>query len=99
MKRCNIPPPSCRHPYMAPCCKDCAEKDCPNRCLNDPGRCSCWSDKPPRQKRERRIDSLQVVWLYSQGLTQQQIGDWLGCSRKTVAAILQEEGVGRHGKS
>ncbi len=99
MKRCNIPPPSCRHSHAAPCCKDCQEADCPTRCMNDPERCRCWSDKPPRKRRERKVDSLQVAWLYSQGLTQVQIAEQLGCDRKTVGAILHEIGVSRFGKS
>lgn len=99
MRRCNIPPPSCRHRYSTPCCRDCREADCESRCLNDPARCYCWSDKPPRQKRERRVDTLQISWLYSQGLTQAQIAQWLGCSRQTVGAVLRELGVGKRGKS
>lgn len=99
MRRCNIPPPSCRHKYAAPCCKDCREADCPTRCQNDPARCRCCSEGPPRKKRKRKTDSLKISWLYSQGLTQVQIAEMLGCNRKTVGAILREMGVISHGKS
>lgn len=97
MRRCNISPPSCRHRFTAPCCKDCQETGCPNRCLNDPGICGCWRDGPPCQKRERKVNSLQAVWLHEQGLTQSEIAKQLGCSRNTVGTILREMGVSRFG--
>lgn len=99
MRRCNIPPSSCRRRHSAPCCRDCREKGCSARCQNDPARCNCWADKPPRQKRERKVDSLQVAWLYGQGLTQAEVAERLGCSKNTVGAILREMGGGRRGQA
>lgn len=99
MRRCKISPHSCRHRRTTPCCKDCQEPDCENRCRNDPARCGCWEDKPPRQKRERKFDPLLVAWLRGQGLSQAQIAQWLGCNRKTVARILHEMEASRHDES
>lgn len=99
MRRCNIQPSVCRHSRAAPCCKDCSEADCSSRCQNTPERCNCWEDKPPHKKRERKVDSLQVAWLYGQGLSQVKIAEWLGCDRKTVIAILHEMGVGKFGQA
>lgn len=100
MRRCKIPPPSCCHSRSAPCCKDCQERDCSARCLNDPARCRCWEDKPPRGRGQHKVDALQVAYLYGQaGLTQAEIAERLGCSRHTVGAILREMGVGRHGQA
>lgn len=99
MRRCNIPPSSCRHPDRTPCCKDCREKGCPVRCQNDPARCGCWEDKPPRQKRTRKVDPLQVAWLYAQGLTQREIAAWLGCCKSRVSQVLREAGVTGHGQA
>ena len=99
MRRYNISPSSCPHIYTTPCCADCEDTGCASRCLNSPKWCNCWSDKPPRQKRERKVSSLTVVWLYEKGLTQVQIAERLECNRKTVAAILREMGVTSHGKS
>lgn len=100
MRQCTIPPSSCCHPDSTPCCKDCQERGCPARCLNDPARCHCWEDKPPRKKRERKVSPLHVAYLYGQaGLTQAEIARQLGCSIKAVAAILREMGVGNRGKA
>lgn len=95
MRRCKIPPTSCCHRHSAPCCKDCREKGCAARCQNDPRRCGCWEDKPPKRERKRKVSPLQVVGLYSAGRTQAEIAAQLGCCRNTVAAILREAGVGR----
>ena len=99
MRRCTIPPSACIHPYSTPCCKDCGEKGCKVRCQNDPAFCNCWADQPPRQKRKRKVDAGQVVWLYEQGLTQAQIAEMKQCNRKTVSAVLREMGVTRHGSA
>jgi len=100
MRRCNIPPPSCRYPVTTPCCKDCRATGCPARCENDPRYCNCWSDKPPKQKRTRKVSTLQVAFLYGQvGLTQAEIAGQLGCARSTVCNILRELGVTKHGQA
>lgn len=99
MRKCNISPTSCRRRPETPCCKDCREAYCESRCKNDPERCKCWADKPPYKKRERKVGSLQVAWLYGQGMTQLEIARRLGCNRKTVGAILHEMGVGKRGNS
>ncbi len=99
MRRCNIPPSTCRHPHTTPCCKDCGDKTCKVRCQNDPELCCCWTDRPPRQKRERKFDGTQMLRLHAQGLSQTQIAQFLGCSRNTVGSALREMGVTRIGES
>ena len=96
MRRCDIPPGTCRHSWTTPCCKDCGDTACGSRCQNTPERCGCWSDKPPKQERERKVDPLQVVRLYGSGLTQAEIAGRLECNRKTVGKILHERGMTRH---
>ncbi len=98
MKRCNIPPSSCQRRRAAPCCADCGKIGCPARCQNDPRYCNCWSDRPLKQKKARKVNTLQVAFLYGQvGLTQAEIAGQLGCSRSTVCNILREMGVAKHG--
>ena len=99
MRRCNIPPSTCRHRYSSPCCKDCQEAYCENRCQNNPERCMCWADKPPRKKREHKVDSLRVAWYYTQGMNQEEIARRMGCHRHTVGTILHEMGVTRFGQA
>ena len=94
MRRCNIPPPSCKHRYSTPCCKDCKEAGCETRCQNDPARCHCWADRPPSQRKERpaRLDREAILRLYGLGLLQKEIAERLGCSRSSVSAVLHEMG-------
>jgi len=101
VRRCNIPPPRCRHRYVAPCCVDCGETDCPVRCMNSPDRCRCWEEGPAVKERKlgRRVDTARIAQLYDQGLTQAQIAEQVGCCKQTVLAVLRELGVEKHGKS
>ena len=96
MKRCKIAV-GCKRADK-PCCVDCPDKTCQSRCQNSPSRCNCCEEGPPPRQRERKVDSLQVAYLYGQaGLTQAEIARWLGCSRSTVCNILRELGVGCRG--
>lgn len=102
MKWCKIAPGTCRQPDR-PCCKDCADKTCQARCLNDPKRCACWSDVPYREALKKRgvkpsLDRDEIVRLYKSGLLQYQIASQLGCSTSGVSKVLQEMGVTRRGK-
>lgn len=103
MRRCKIPPASCRHKRSTPCCKDCHEADCKTRCQNDPAWCGCWEDKPPRKKRagqnKTKIDQDKIFRLHQQGLSQRQIAGRMGCCLTTVNNALREMGVRSYGKS
>ena len=98
MKWCKIAPGKCKRPG-GPCCKDCANKACQVRCLNDPKWCGCfWEDKPlPRNK--PRLDRDEIVRLYKSGLPQRVVASQLGCSKSSVSAVLKEMGVVCRGKS
>lgn len=102
MRRCCITPPSCRHQHASPCCKDCAEADCETRCRNDPDRCHCWTNKPPRQtaqgKPKPKVDREKIFRLHQQGLTQRDIAERIGCCRATVNNALHEKGVRKYAK-
>lgn len=92
MRRCTIAS-GCRNPDK-PCCADCQDKICQARCLNSPAQCGCWKEgAPPRRRKERKVSSLQVAWLYGQGFSQAEVARRLGCHRNTVIAILRELGV------
>ena len=96
MRRCKIAV-GCKRADK-PCCVDCSDKTCQARCQNHPSRCGCWEEGPPsRKKRERKVNSLQVAWLYSQGFSQVEVARRLGCCRNTVIAILRELGVSCRG--
>lgn len=103
MRRCNIAPTTCRHGCAAPCCKDCREADCESRCLNDPSRCGCWADKPPRRKmpdwHRDKFDRDQIYRLHQQGLSQKKIAERMGCSTSTVSSALRERRISQYGKS
>lgn len=103
MRLCSIAPTTCRHRYSTPCCRDCREADCEGRCLNDPSRCGCWADKPPRQKmpdsHRGKIDREQIYRLRQQGLSQREIAERVGCCPTTVSNALHERGISQYGKS
>lgn len=103
MRRCEIAPTSCRHRDSTPCCKDCRETGCKVRCQNDPAKCHCCADKPPRQKipnaKRLRIDREKIYSLYQQGASQRKIAERMGCCLATVNNALREMGVTRYGKS
>jgi len=64
--------------------------------MNSPDRCRCWTEEavPERRKgRERKVDTLRITWLYSQGLSRARIAELVGCHKNTVAAVLWELGV------
>jgi transposase-like protein len=50
--------------------------------------------KPLRVRRVRRIDRMQLVKLYYDGLTYREIADRLGISPFTVGAIVSKLGIG-----
>lgn len=96
MRRCKIAV-GCKRKDK-PCCVDCSYKTCQARCQNSPNRCNCCDEGPPPRRRERKVDSLQVAYLYGQvGLSPSGIAQRLGCSRSAVYSILSELGVPRHG--
>ena len=98
MRRCKIAV-GCKRADK-PCCADCTDKTCQARRQNSPNRCNCCDEGPPPRPRERKVDSLQVAYLYGQvGLTPSGIAQWLGCSRSTVCNILRELGVTCHGQA
>ena len=103
MRRCKtaLGPDTCRQPGK-PCCKDCADKTCQARCLNDPKRCGCWEETPDQSSRKRGrvlgLDRDEIVRLYKTGMLQYQIALRLGCSTYGVSQVLREMGVSRRGK-
>lgn len=100
MRWCKIAPGKCKRPG-GPCCKDCSNKTCRSRCLNDPKWCGCfWEDKPLPRKRGKKpsLDREKIVHLYKSGLRQYQIAARLGCSTSGVSAVLKEVGVTCRGK-
>ena len=98
MKWCKIAPGKCKRPG-GPCCKNCVDKTCRVRCLNDPRWCGCfWEDKPlPRNK--PRLDREEIARLYEAGLLQREIASRLGCSTSGVSAVLKEIGGACRDKS
>lgn len=101
MRRCTIPPASCRHQYTTPCCRDCRDIECKSRCQNDPARCHCWEDQPSAKRRGRltKLDRVEISRLYDQGLLQRDIAERLGCSKSAVSAVLREKGGGKRARS
>ncbi|MBD5118542.1 MAG: helix-turn-helix domain-containing protein [Clostridiales bacterium] len=97
MRRCKISVGCKRADKL--CCTDCSDKTCQARCQNSPSRCKCWEEGPPPRQRERKVSSLQVAWLYSQGFSQAEVARRLGCCRNTVIAILRELGVDCRGQA
>lgn len=99
MRRCKTAPPRCQQPGK-PCCADCPDKTCQDRCWNDPRRCGCWEDGPLPQKRERgtRLDRAEIFRLHEKGLLHREIAARLGCSVSGVGRVLSGEGGGGHGK-
>ena len=100
MRRCKTAPPRCRQPGK-PCCADCQDKTCQDRCWNDPKRCGCWDEGPLPKKRERetRLDRAEIYRLHGQGLLQREIAARLGCSNSSVSAVLRERKEGSHAES
>ena len=81
-----------RHPDM-PYCD--LQADCPDRCKNAPDRCKCWKSLPGGQRRAKPhtlYDSRQIVALYHEGRTYDQIAEEVGCGRSTVTLILRKAG-------
>lgn len=102
MRRCKIAPGVCTQSGK-PCCIDCTDNICQNRCLNHPKRCGCWEDSselPPRKRGLKpTLDRDEIVRLYKSGLLQYQIALRLGCSTSGVSKMLREMGVSSRGKS
>lgn len=91
MSQCRIY--SCRHRSGSPCCSDCDEPDCMDRCQNAPDRCKCWSNIiPPKHGQRRAVyDHQQIVSLRAAGLQVAEIADRVGCSIGTVNTHLAKE--------
>ena len=86
----------CGRVYGDPCCTYCdLQADCPDRCQNRPDRCKCWEDLPDGQRRAKPhtlYDSRQIVALYHEGRSYDQIAEEVGCGRSTVTLILRKAG-------
>lgn len=86
----------CRTVYGDPCCTYCElQEGCPDRCRNHPDRCKVWRNEPGGQRRAKpytRYDSRQIVELYHEGLSYDQIAEEVGCGRSTVTLILRKAG-------
>lgn len=88
MRRCKIPT-GCKR-LDTPCCVDCKDKTCLDRCQNQPQWCNCWKeDPPPRRGAPRRLDWDKVRQLHEDGLSQRQIADQLDTWPQTVNRILR----------
>lgn len=72
MRQCRIAG-SCKILYH-PCCVDCKERACTNRCQNSPERCGCWDYFGPTQKApsplkgRTKINQEDLLRLHKQGL-------------------------------
>lgn len=102
MRQCKIA--SCCKLSHHPCCKDCKEHTCTNRCLNSPKRCGCWWESaPPHEaspnprKGKSKIDRQELLRLHDLGLLQREIAERVGCSASMVSATLRKMGVRRYG--
>lgn len=102
MKHCKTAPPACLWPSK-PCCEDCPDKTCQNRCWNSPKRCGCWTEGPPPRKRGkgggRYLDWDEIVRLRGQGLMIAQIAERMDCSIQAVSDALKKRGVDERAQS
>lgn len=88
MRRCKIPPTSCRRPDK-PCCADCPDKTCAARCENKPELCGCWTEAEPCGT-PKRFSWNEMARLRGLGLTQKEIAWRLGCAPQTVSVALRK---------
>ena len=94
MRRCKLV--KCAKRGGNPCCADCDDKTCLNRCRNSPERCKCVSYLPPQRK--AAYDHEAIYQLVLKGLTYDQVADRIGCAPSTVGKVAREYGLFRPGR-
>lgn len=93
----------CRMTGSDLCCTYCDRRSkCLNRCENHPDRCGVWREGGEVKRRSKphcQYDPKEIVALYKQGLTCEQVAEKIGCGLSTVSLALRRAGeTSRHGR-